>query len=46
MFGFWDFFLGCLFLNFIEVENLLGSFSSAIVVLPSPKSNVFFIKLN
>lgn len=40
------FFVGSFFLNFIEVEKLLSSPPNAVVALPSPKSNVFFIKLN
>lgn len=40
------FFFVAFFLNFIEVEKLLGSPPNAVVALPSLKSNVFFIKLN
>lgn len=40
------FFFVVVFLNFIEMEKLLGSPPSVVVAFPSPKSNVFFIKLN
>jgi len=39
-------FFALFFFNFIEAEKLLSSSPNAVVALPSPKSNVFFIKLN